>query len=331
MYTLTIKIAAKDTTYVNQDPQNPGSHLSPTGHMWYSISDGSSSYDFGFAPEEENVFPFLGPGEVKRDDSAAYQTTYYTGTIVINEQQYITLNSFGFNPDGPAYGFSLYYEGGANDCINFVWKVLELGGFNPGASDGSAWPSWNADEADKALYKSLLGTAAEWDESKPDGGNYNAVYGSTEADDLTISDLSTTNNSIFGGNGDDTVNLNTKALFYLEQGLVLVDGGEGNDTIKGTQQSDNLDLTNAQIKEIEQIDMGGGNDTVVVSTSADGPEVYKGGDDNDTIDGRLAGRDLELDGGTGEDTLYGGSHDDHLYESSPKAFSPHRAVFEMVA
>lgn len=52
MYTLTVKIADKGTTYVNQDTDNPGSHPSPVGHMWYSISDGSSSYDFGFAPEE---------------------------------------------------------------------------------------------------------------------------------------------------------------------------------------------------------------------------------------------------------------------------------------
>ena len=67
MYTLTIKIADKGTTYVNQDPQNPGSHSSATGHMWYSLSDGSSSYDFGFAPVKEGA-P-IWPGEIKYDDS----------------------------------------------------------------------------------------------------------------------------------------------------------------------------------------------------------------------------------------------------------------------
>lgn len=70
MYTLTIKIASKDTIYVDKDPKK-GSHPSLTGHIWYSISDGSSSYDFGFAPYDYNVVPFLGPGDIKYDDSTA--------------------------------------------------------------------------------------------------------------------------------------------------------------------------------------------------------------------------------------------------------------------
>ncbi len=286
MYKLTVKIADSGTLYINQDPENPGSHYSTTGHIWYTISDGISLYDFGFAPQKSGV-P-VGPGVIKKDDSKAYQSTYYTGTKIITAQQYKALKSFGNDPTASPYNFSLDYRGGLNDCINFVWRALEVGGFNPGASNGSAWPSWNADEVDEALYRSLLGTTAGWDESKPDGGNYKAIYGSTKKDDLIISNLSTNNNSVFGGDGDDTVTLNKKTLSYLEKGFVLIDGGEGNDSIKGSKYNDNIDLTNAQLKGIEQFDTSYGNDTVKVSTSKDGPGKYKGGVGNDTIDGRLA-------------------------------------------
>ncbi len=80
MYTLTVKIAAKGTQYIDQ---NTG-EISPSfaGHMWFSLSDGlTTPYSFGFAPIEHGVPN--GPGEIKRDDDDAYQSTYYTGTIVI--------------------------------------------------------------------------------------------------------------------------------------------------------------------------------------------------------------------------------------------------------
>ncbi len=159
MYTLTVKIADKGTIYVNQDPENPSSHPSKTGHMWYSISNGASSYDFGFAPKKGGSA--IGAGEIKKDDSKAYQSTYYTGQIVITAQQYDKLKSFGNNPSVSPYNFGLFYTGGGHDCINFVWKALEISGFNPEVNDGSFWPSWNADETDKALYRSLFGNKTE--------------------------------------------------------------------------------------------------------------------------------------------------------------------------
>jgi hypothetical protein len=51
MYTLTVKIAAIDTPYTNLE--NP--HLSDGGHMWYSISDGSTTESRGFASDKSNI------------------------------------------------------------------------------------------------------------------------------------------------------------------------------------------------------------------------------------------------------------------------------------
>lgn len=77
MDTLTVKIAAKDTIYT--DPDIGDSHPSKTGHMWYSLSMVGS---FGFAPIESGS-P-RGAGKVTNNDDAGYQSTYYTGAIVIN-------------------------------------------------------------------------------------------------------------------------------------------------------------------------------------------------------------------------------------------------------
>lgn len=82
MYTITVKIAASGTAYPN--PDEP--HNSLTGHMWYSLAeDGVSTGSFGFAPV---VTEMDGPGEVKRTDDQYYAGTYYTGTIVIDQEQY---------------------------------------------------------------------------------------------------------------------------------------------------------------------------------------------------------------------------------------------------
>jgi hypothetical protein len=91
--------------------------------MWYSLSGVGS---FGFAPKKPGV-PW-GDGEVTRNDDAGYQSPYYyTGTIVINGNQYNTLQSWREPPDA----FNMYYIGGAHDCINFVWAALAGVGLNP--------------------------------------------------------------------------------------------------------------------------------------------------------------------------------------------------------
>lgn len=169
MYTITVKIAANDTIYHDAD-------TSVTGHMWYSISNGSSTESYGFAPAEDGM-P-LWEGEIKPDDDANYGSTYYTGTIVINQWQYEQLKAFGNinNLDGNPFDFSSFYIGTSNSCIDYSWKALNIIGMNPSDFEGQIWPTKNADNAD-------------------------AIYGGSGIDNLIGSVL---NDFLDGGSGFDT-------------------------------------------------------------------------------------------------------------------------------
>lgn len=158
MYTITVKIAANGTIYHDND-------TSVTGHMWYSISDGGTPLSFGFAPAKDSMPVW--EGTIKTTDDDYYKTTYYTGTIVIEQWQYEQLKAFG-NPNklnNNPFDFSSFYIGTSNSCIDYTWKALNIINLNPSDFEGDLWPTWNAD---KSLYKYLMGNASGWDESLPD-------------------------------------------------------------------------------------------------------------------------------------------------------------------
>ena len=122
---------------------------SKTGHFWYTVSgdDGSHS-SYGFAPDEPHEgYPFA-PGQVYTNDDTAYDPTarYYTRTVEITQTQFDALQAFGEDP--ASFGFSLYYSGLGNSCVDFVWRALDLGGIVPDDSmlkgfQGTTWPTWN--------------------------------------------------------------------------------------------------------------------------------------------------------------------------------------------
>ncbi|OHD92930.1 MAG: hypothetical protein A2W83_00965 [Sulfuricurvum sp. RIFCSPLOWO2_12_43_5] len=293
MYTITVKISAYGTVY--KEPGKPD-HESITGHMWYSLAgDGVPTESFGFAPIEESS-PW-GDGEVKRTDDNRYTETYYTGTIVIQKWQYDKLKDFGqdINLNGNPFDFSSYYNGLTNSCIDYTWKALNIIGLNPSDFEGQTWPTWNADDADAALYKYLMGNLEGWNESWPDAGDYHAIYGSGE-NDVLRSDAKT--DAVYGGAGNDDIYGNglNERLF----------GGIGNDTLAGNGGADYLEG-------------GNGFDTL---QGGDGHDVLLGGNDSDVLYGgagedTLVGGDNDnasdaLFGGSGEDVLLGGGGDDTL-------------------
>ncbi|MBO1537003.1 calcium-binding protein, partial [Pseudomonas sp. OA65] len=115
---------------------------SATGHLWYElISDDGSVLSFGFAPIEDGS-PY-GQGEVKRHDNEHYLETEYSQQIDITDYQYQTLLDYAQNPE--AYGFSLWYAGWDNSCIDFVWKALDVAGLNEEGYEGAIWPTHNID------------------------------------------------------------------------------------------------------------------------------------------------------------------------------------------
>jgi len=103
------------------------------------------------------------------------------------------------------------------------------------------------------------------------------------------------NNTINGGNGDDTIN-----------GLGGDDdlsGGNGNDDIDGGSGDDDIDGGNGN----DEIDGGTGNDDI---DGGNGNDEIHGGDGNDVLYG---GNGVDtLNGGAGNDRLFGENGDDYL-------------------
>ncbi len=93
----------------------------------------------------------------------------------------------------------------------------------------------------------------------------------------------------------------------------MIDGGLGMNVIAGTGASNNIDLSGTTVSNIDHIDSGAGNDTVVGTAGSD---TIIGGDGADQLYG-AAGNDA-LDGGSGNDILHGGTGDDiyHFYRGA---------------
>lgn len=149
MPTVTINIADRGTKTVDSEGNED---TSTVGYMWYSLKkdDGSPEESYGFAPDDEHEGHPFAPGSVHRNDNTHYQEPrYYTRTVEISDDQYDAMKDFGEHPKKS--GFSTYYNGLSNSCIDFTWKAMEMGGLNPEGYEGKLWPTWNVSKVDKAL------------------------------------------------------------------------------------------------------------------------------------------------------------------------------------
>ena len=143
-----------------------------------------------------------------------------------------------------------------------------------------------------------------------------------------------------GGSGDDTLMYNADSTWSgysahnVETGENVgiagsnrsndvFDGGDGHDTIEGTAGDDTLFLDDgfsdfastkqARIQDVEEINMGDGNDIVDMTSSTytyDQGIAVNGGDGNDTI--WTSTGDDQINGGAGNDSMYGGDGHDTL-------------------
>ncbi len=180
----------------------------------------------------------------------------------------------------------------------------------------------------------------DYDDSNPvDDGGGDQIDGTDGIDDVIegnggddIIDSGLGDDTVDGGAGDDT-------FVITEEGNGIdndeITGGEteednGGDTIDTTDIDDDLDVVfsdpeegtitdgtdTTTFEEIENIRLGGGDDSVVGS---DGNENVDGGGGSDTMEGgggsdALSGGDGEdvIDGGDGDDVLDGGDDDDEI-------------------
>ena len=137
---------------------------------------------------------------------------------------------------------------------------------------------------------------------------------------IGVENLTVTNNDVFGGDGSDTIEINTG---LVEVGGIFefsgnnIDGGNGFDSLdlSGVDRAVNIDLSaetllvdgsgSNTVTSIEKVIGTDNGDTIVGSDLAD---ILIGGDGNDIISGG-AGEDL-LIGGLGSDQLTGGADAD---------------------
>ena len=192
-------------------------------------------------------------------------------------------DNWGWNqPDGDGTALMMY-----NKAVN-AWS---LGDWNDIPSDG------NGRNKDEPFFTpENFGFICEWDTVPTSGGktitNYNKnslVSGTAYADTITNHAGGVTIN---GGNGNDSISNSTDSDYTIsnDYGYVTIDGGAGNDSIY------NYD---PQVS----INGGAGNDRISLSNWSD--ITVKGDTGNDTIYGSgLAGHLYQYASGDGNDSIY---------------------------
>jgi len=149
-YTLTVNIEKAGTKYTYEDGE---STKSLAGHMWYSISDGIETHDFGFASKNGRM---IDEGEVVTNDRSAYAgDSAFSKTIEISEEQYSKLFEFGEKDDLSPFD-ETKYRLLTNSCIDYVYKALESADLNPTRFEGDVIPMNNRDEIIKLLNEEPL-------------------------------------------------------------------------------------------------------------------------------------------------------------------------------
>jgi Ca2+-binding RTX toxin-like protein len=110
---------------------------------------------------------------------------------------------------------------------------------------------------------------------------------------------------ILGGEGDDVIGVN---IYFGTDTVERIDGKTGVNTIAGTSNGDDIDLSGTELLNIATIDGGDGDDQIV---GGGGNDMLRGGDGADFLDG--GDGDDVLVGGAGFDQLLGGSGADRLF------------------
>jgi Ca2+-binding RTX toxin-like protein len=154
-------------------------------------------------------------------------------------------------------------------------------------------PAGGKEEADMATFVGTNGN------NTIDGTGFQTIFG-LGGHDAIDSDPNISNSEIYGGDGNDTIDL-------LSPGSGFVDGGAGNDIINGSNSADALygssgdDMIDSVAGD-DFVDGGDGNDAIVLGNGG----VAVGGAGNDTI---VAGTfsstttSAQLFGGAGNDTI----------------------------
>jgi len=112
--------------------------------------------------------------------------------------------------------------------------------------------------------------------------------------------------TILGGLGDDTIRVHE---LLVRDSIEMIDGGEGNNIISGTDKSDIIDLSATHLTDIAEIHGEGGDDTITGTSDNDnifgdeGADTLIGGAGNDTLTGGAGIDTYVIRSGDGADTI----------------------------
>ena len=142
-YSVTFKAVAAQTPYI----ENGASGTSQGGHIWYVLSKNGETNSFGFSQYDYDN----SKGYVTDKDNDIYQGKPDKQiTIQINQEQYDKLLAFGEKKLGNVFNYDKYSPI-SNSCVSFVFKALNLIGYNP--NDKKPWiaPSYDLDDIDNPI------------------------------------------------------------------------------------------------------------------------------------------------------------------------------------
>ena len=168
-----------------------------------------------------------------------------------------------------------------------VFNANQLRSLSISAGQGNNLIDLNGMSAADFSYVSPTGAGIQ---IQVDAGNGNdTLFGSQDLGD-----------SLFGGDGDDLINVSPANGI---SGRQLLDGGDGNDTIQGGTGDETINGGDG----FDSLSGGAGNDSI---SAGDGNDYVTGQDGNDEIHGNQ-GED-SLVGDAGNDTIFGESGNDTL-------------------
>jgi Ca2+-binding RTX toxin-like protein len=277
--------------------------LTPLQLGAFSVSDINTLNSYVAAPTGKTLAPSVGTNNIASLEFKARRFELATANVL---------------DDGQVYNIT--------DCLIPIGNVVQIG-----TTPGAPGPNYTDLPGNNSL---IVGTVAANNINAGDGDDL--VFGLAGNDSITGG---AGNDCLFGGAGDDTFFANlSEAEFDDLQGGSGVDtlqrtsiGGQGdlvlneflatnsiervnmdasgsNRGIDGNANANVLDFSATTLFTTQNVEGGGGNDTITATNSA--TRTYDGGADNDVLNGGSVADNLI--GGTGDDTISGNGGNDTI-------------------
>lgn len=214
--------------------------------------------------------------------------------------------------DGGAGHDRIYGNEADNNTLDFRnTELRNIDTIDAGAGRDTVRGSSDGDTVDGGLGNDRL-YGEGGDDTLIGGGGADSLYGGAGDDTMVVTSEDGSRTYVDGGSGTDTIRAADDGDITLTgvRNVEVIDGGDTASDILGTDSNNTLDFRKTELRNIDEIDAGAGNDRVYGSNSADtivsaegADKLYgQGGDDTfrvDTSDGKAD----YIDGGSGTDSV----------------------------